>query len=189
MKLTDAYNEVVGNPLNEAKRDYGCVMLYFPVPKDFWDKIQGRVDDEDVSSDKDADGKELNGRQSASETHITLLYGIHENVPDKDVEAIIGQIDGMEVTLSKVSMFENEKFDVLKFDVEGDRLFEYNKKLSELPHTSNFDYHPHLTVLYAKKGTITDEMTKDLSKDETLTVNANKVVYSKADGSNKNYEL
>jgi len=190
MKLTDAFNEVVNNPLNEAKRDYGCVMLYFPVSDEFWDKIQGRIDDEDISSDKDEDGKEKNGRQPANEAHVTLLYGIHADVTDEDVEAIINQIGKMDLTLRKISMFENDEFDVLKFDVEGDGLFEYNKKFRELPHTTNFpDYHPHLTIAYMNKGTITDEIQKDLSKDETLTVQANKVVYSKPDGSKKNYEL
>jgi len=165
-------------------------MLYFPVSDEFWDKIQGRVNDEDVSSDKDDDGKEKNGRQTADEAHVTLLYGYKDTVSDEDVEAIIDKFEPIDVTLRKLSTFNNEEFDVLKFDVGGDKLFEYNKLLSELPNETKFpDYHPHLTVVYLKKGTITDEMMKDLSKEETLTVRANKVVYSKPDGSKKNYNL
>lgn len=190
MKIFDAFRDLVDNPLTEGKRDYGCVMLYFTVPKEFWDNIQSRISDDEVSSETDEDGKELKGRAPIDEAHVTLLYGIHEDVPDEDVEEIINQIDTIEVTLKNVSSFENDGFDVLKFDVEGSDLFEYNKKLSELPHTTNFpDYHPHLTIAYLKKDVLTDEMQENLSKDEALTVEADKVVYSKPDGSSKEYKL
>lgn len=190
MKLTELFLQVAGNLLTEAKHEYGCVMLYFPVPVEFWTKIQDRLNDEDISSDLDENGEDKNGRQSADEAHVTLLYGIHEDVPDEDVEAIIDQIKGVEVTLRKISTFDNEEFDVLKFDIKGDGLFEFNEKFKALPHTSKFsEYHPHLTIAYLKKGKLTDEMTKDLSGDDVLKAISNKVVYSKPDGTKKEYEL
>ena len=191
MRLTELFYKAIGeNLLTEGKHEYGCVMLYFPVSDEFWSKIQSRVEDSALASELDDDGDEKKGRTTASDAHVTLLYGIHEDVSDEDIEAIVNGINSIEVTLQKISVFENDGFDVLKFDVEGDGLFEYNKKFAELPHTTKFpDYHPHLTILYAKEGVLTPEMKADLSDDEALTVTANKVVYSKPDGSKKEYKL
>lgn len=191
MRLSEIFGKLLGeNLLTEVKHSYGCVMLFFPVTTEFWDKIQSRVDDDDLSSEKDEDGVEKMGRNEVSDAHVTLLYGIHEDVPDEDVEAIIDTIKSVDVTLKKVSTFDNEKFDVLKFDVEGDKLFEYNKDFAKLPHTNTHgEYHPHLTIAYVKKGVLTDDAKSDLSDEEALTVKANKVVYSKPDGTQKEYEL
>jgi 2'-5' RNA ligase len=190
MRLTELFNEVTGNSLLvEAKHEYGCVMVYFPVPKEFWDKIQGRIPEEALASEKDEDGEEKKGRSPIDEAHVTLLYGIHEDVPDEDVEAIIDTISDVEVTLRKISTFDNDEH-VLKFDVEGEKLHTGNSKLSELPHTTNFpDYHPHLTIAYIKKGELTDDMTKDLSGEDVLVTKSDKVVYSKPDGTQKEYKL
>jgi hypothetical protein len=50
-------------------------------------------------------------------------------------------------------LFENEKYDVLKFEVVGDNLHETNADLKKFPHTTSFpDYNPHLTIAYLKKG-------------------------------------
>jgi len=190
MKIINAFNEIVGNPLNEGKHEYGCVMLFFPVPAEFWNKVQDRVDDKDVFSEKDEDGEEKNGRQSASEAHVALLYGYTDTLPDEDVEEIINTFKPIDITLRKISTFNNDEFDVLKFDVEGDELFDYNKLLSELPNETKFpDYHPHLTICYMKKGTVTSEMTKDLSETDLLVTTASKIVYSKPDGTKKEYPL
>jgi len=51
MKLTELYLQVIGDKLlTEVKHTYGCVMLYFPVPMKFWDNIQSRLNDDDISS-------------------------------------------------------------------------------------------------------------------------------------------
>jgi hypothetical protein len=48
--------------------------------------------------------------------------------------------------------FENELYDVLKFDVKREKsLFDCNKDLMKFPHTTDYpDYHPHLTISYLK---------------------------------------
>jgi len=138
----------------------------------------------------DENGEEKNGRQSADEAHVTLLYGYTDTLPDKDVEEIISKFEPIEITLRKISTFDKDDCDVLKFDVEGDELFNYNKLLSELPNETDFpNYHPHLTIAFVKKGKLTPEMKKDLTGDDILVVTSNKVVYSKPDGSKKEYNL
>jgi len=59
----------------------------------------------------------------------------------------------IEATLGKMSVFENDKYDVLKVDVTGESLHDLNGKLSELPNEQTFpEYKPHLTIAYLKKG-------------------------------------
>jgi 2'-5' RNA ligase len=81
-----------------------------------------------------------------------------------------------------VSLFENAKYDVLKFDVENPVLAEINTELSKLPHTTNFpDYHPHATIGYLKPGT--GKKYVDLFNGDRHDVSAHKIVYSKPDDS------
>lgn len=162
--------------LNEKKTqtyDYGCSMVYFnskAIPQ-----IQEAIDPEDIYTE----GEGTYGLED--EHHTTLLYGIHDDeVDENDVMRIsAGQIPPL--VLSTASAFENEKFDVLKFDVESDKLHEINAELSKLPHTNNFpDYHPHATIGYLKPGTAKKYIEKFAGLTET--VNPTEIVYSKPNG-------
>jgi len=186
LKLSDIFNSL----LNEAVYDFGAIMLYFPVPKEFWDKIQSRIEDDELASEKDENGDEKKGRQDIETCHITLLYGVHEDVKDSDVEKLLTDVSKIKIKLQKVSAFENDDVDVLKFDVEGKELFDWNKKLKKLPHTNQYkDFKPHLTIAYLEKGFLDDDKLKNLSDDEALEVEADKIVYSKPDGSKKEFKL
>jgi 2'-5' RNA ligase len=79
------------------------------------------------------------------------------------------------------SLFENEQYDVLKFDVQNSALYEINAKLCELPHTTNFpDYHPHATIGYLKPGAGKKYVEKFKNKEYEVT--PNRIVYSKPNG-------
>lgn len=159
------------------KYSYGCVMAYIEPSAEMWEGVQEIVDEEDVMTD-DGLGRE-------TEPHCTLLYGIHEDVPDEDVEAIINTLTAPEITLDKISTFDNPNFEVLKFDVTNDKLKEYNKKFTELPHTTDFpDYHAHVTICYLKKGTGEKYIGK---LPQTKILKSTKIVYSKPDGTKKEY--
>lgn len=171
--------------LTETKKDenktydFGCTMAYLTPSKHLWERVQNEIDKDDVFTEEDL------GLEPFSSAHVTLLYGIHSDVPDEDVEAIIETIEAPEVTFEKISMFENEKFDVLKYTVSGKGLNEANKKFKELPHTNNYPtYEAHCTIGYLKKGTA-KKYCKDLEKP--FTVKADKIVYSKPDGTKKEY--
>lgn len=62
--------------------------------------------------------------------------------------------DAVEYRFSGISLFENEKFDVLKFDVESEDLIEMNRVVSAsfACNDSCSIYHPHATIAYLKKG-------------------------------------
>lgn len=166
--------------LNEQRIKYGCVMAYLDIDKDWWDELQNKIDDEDIYDNKE---KEF-GRED--EPHITLLYGLHDDIPDEDIEKVIKSLKPPKITLQKISAFENE-FDVLKFDVESEDLHKMNKKFTEFPHTNDYpNYHPHATIAYLKSGTA-DKYMDDL--DEPIEVESNKIVYSKPNGTKKEYPI
>jgi hypothetical protein len=161
--------------------DYGCVMLYFKVPtlKEYTSKIE------------DSDVYDEEGFGIETKSHVTLLYGLHdEEIKDDDVFDLVMKEHYPDLILISPSLFENPEYDVLKFDVKypedvkSDKvLHKVNKKLMDtFPYTTNFPkYHPHCTIAYLKKGK-GKEYVK-MFKDAEIVVHPNKIVYSKSDGS------
>jgi 2'-5' RNA ligase len=170
--------------LERQERKYGCVMVFLDLSTKKWDSIQEKIDEKDIYF---GDGKEEFGREL--EPHITVLFGLHSDVSDEDIEKITNKITSIDFDLAGISCFENSMFDVLKFDIESEDLHELNKKFSELPHTTDYpDYHPHSTICYLKKG-MGEKYVKLLSDIKTISANSSEIVYSKADGTKKKYKI
>lgn len=132
--------------LTEGILHYGCVMLYFDFPQ--LSKIHNMISDNDIYFE---DGDRPFGLED--EPHITLLYGLHEEVSLEDVKSVLNKYTYSDCQVYNASLFQNEKYDVLKFDVKGKNLFETNRDLRSFPYTSQFDeYHPHMTIGYLKPG-------------------------------------
>jgi len=109
-------------------------------------ELHNQIDTNDVYIDEPGHGLE-------KEVHITVKYGIHEQQPYNFIPKI--KLNPVKFTLTGLSLFENEKFDVLKFDVKSKDLHTLNKYICD-----NFEctdsypkYHPHCTVGYLKPGT------------------------------------
>jgi len=186
MKLFDTFKKL----LSEAKGntyDYGCVMVYFDIDEDWWGERQSEIKDEDIYHGT----KEDPGYGREDEPHVTILYGLHSDIPDETIEELVKKMTAPEVTLKEIGMFDNANrgFDVVKFDVEGQDLHDMNTMFAKLPHTTDYpDYHPHSTLAYVKAGT-GKKYCGSLDDDKVLTLRPNKVVYSKADGSKKEYKF
>ena len=141
MKLMGLLNEE-----QNRKYEYGCAMIYF----DFREMqyIHKLIDSNHLYTEESDSSFGLE-----NEPHTTLLFGLHDEVP---LESILGVVNNHTFNTCRVhnaSLFSNEKYDVLKFDVNGQGLHDANKQLREFPHTNSFpDYHPHLTVAYLKPG-------------------------------------
>lgn len=121
-------------------KDYSkVVMLMVNFPR--FREIQRQILSQDVTFDGYSDNP-----------HITLLYGIDNDIDNRKVAEVIQNCKFKKPFLTKLSLFENES-DVLKFDVEGSFLWDINKKLKELPFKNDFpNFVPHLTIAYLKKG-------------------------------------
>jgi 2'-5' RNA ligase len=127
--------------------NYGCLMAEFP--EHVADSIIAyglTIDEDDIYYD----GTGEHGRES--EIHITVKYGFIDASPF-DVLAV--QDDPMMATLQSVTLFENERYDVLKIDVFSPDIHELNYAVTESFETkSSFPvYHPHVTIAYLKSGT------------------------------------
>jgi len=127
--------------------EYGCAMLEFSFPE--LSEVQSVIDKRDVYTET---GDKTYGLED--KPHTTLLYGLHDDeITLDEVEAIYDKYTFYTVKAHNPSLFQNEKYDVLKFEVEGDNLHEINSDFKEYPFTSDYpDYNPHLTIGYIKAG-------------------------------------
>lgn len=171
--------------LEEAKSgyDYGCVMLYCDFPESVI-KLQDVINPEDLFKAEDNGGYGIE-----TEAHCTLLYGLHEEVTVDEVNDVLLDTIFSDLKATGPTLFENEKFDVLKYDVTyptrgGAFLHKANEALKQFPHTSTFpDYHPHMTIAYLKPGLGKKYVTlfKDKGLGEFIT-KPDYAVYSQTDG-------
>lgn len=165
--------------INENKQiyPYGCVMLYFN--DDDVKKIYPIIDQDDLYTDGEGYGLE-------TEPHCTLLYGLHDNVTDEDIEHVIENHVFDTCKAHNLSCFENDLYDVLKFDIDGNGLFKINDELKQFPYTTEYpNYHPHMTIAYLKPG-MGKNYVKLLSKRyDRLYLKPKYVIYSKTDGTKK----
>jgi len=94
-----------------------------------------------------------NGREH--EQHVTVKYGLLADKTPMLLRQLGKEFAPFPVYIGKVSLFRNERFDVVKLDVESPWLRKLNARISaELPNEdSHPEYHPHITVAYVKPGT------------------------------------
>lgn len=130
--------------------DYNCIMIGYGPIKEI-ENIQDNIDVNDVYNGEDNND---NTYGIEKEPHVTLLYGLATNVTWDDVKEYLLPLNEYSTILYNLSLFENEKFDVLKMDVKSPKMDETNKALRDnLPHDELYpNYHPHLTVAYLKPG-------------------------------------
>jgi hypothetical protein len=164
------------NFINESKKsgyDYGCMMLY--VKLEGIEDIHSKIDKKDLYTDDNDDSYGIE-----KETHITIKYGFKEDVSDHEVLDICRKSKFGDIKFNKISLFENDKFDVLKFDIKSKVLNELNEKISKFPNEDKYpEYNAHSTIAYIKKGK--GKKYVDMFKDIDLIGNADKLVYSNPD--------
>ena len=128
--------------------DYGCLMTEFDMPH--WKLFsQSLVNKEDVY---DNEAFEY-GMEKIP--HVTLLYGLHKQGPVlRKMKLMLPPLNRMKIKLTGISSFTNDKYDVLKFDIDSELYHNiYDMLTSNFEYTSDYDdYKPHLTIAYLKKG-------------------------------------
>ena len=99
--------------------------------------------------------------------HITVLYGIEDDSPNKLRKALTG-FGGVRVRLGNTSFFQVERkgFDVVKVDILSMDLKRLRKAVESATtfHTDFPEYVPHATIAYVKMGT-----GEKFSGDRTLS--------------------
>lgn len=180
MKLTKIAKRILAEKQNDTY-DYGCAMLYFNFPE--ISKVHDAIDRKDLYEEQDDRTFGIE-----NEPHTTLLYGLHSDVSPQAIRNVLNNFTFGECSIGNASLFKNEKYDVLKFDVTGPNLHEVNKMLTKYPHTTSYtDYHPHLTIAYLQPGK-GDQYVKMLSGQE-YTLIPQYAVYSQPDGNKIKMEI
>jgi len=128
-----------------AIRSYSCLMLDCQDLYSDIAKIHEQIASEDVYDDEPGHGCE-------HEIHITVKYGIHLTKPSEALSEV--SLFPIRYKIKGISLFENENFDVLKFDIQSTDLRKLNKQVCEkLECTDKFPvYSPHMTCAYIKPG-------------------------------------
>jgi len=90
-----------------------------------------------------------------NEPHVTLKYGFEPDLDRNTIAEILKGTKPFNVVLTSLNLFENDKYDVVKFEVEKcPILTELRRRCDGYPNTDSYpDYKPHMTLAYVKKGT------------------------------------
>ncbi len=127
----------------------GCLMVKIDIPQ--WEEyLKQYINEEDIYIDETKhyiQGLEL-------EPHCTILYGLRNNVNLNKLKKFLIPNHKIKVKFKNISLFENEDYDVVKFDVESTELRLLNQLIKEnFQYKSDYDeYWPHVTLSYIKKG-------------------------------------
>jgi 2'-5' RNA ligase len=176
IKLLDLLIEKKGDSY-----EYGCVMLYFDFP--LMNKIHDGIDSKDLYEEEDDRTYGLE-----DEPHVTLLFGLHNDVSLDDIKKILDKFTFSTCKIYNASLFKNEKYDVLKFDIKGENLHACNKALKQYPYTNKFpDYHPHMTIGYLKPGM--GEKYTNMLKEQEFELVPKYAVYSEPDGTKSKIKI
>jgi hypothetical protein len=174
--------------------DYNCVMIGFdnvPAIKE----IQKQIDKDDLYVKKDDN---ISGLEK--ESHVTVIYGIEPNgtchLPCLNNYDIT--LDELKCLFTKISLFENEKFDVLKYDIVSAKLEEFRNVIRETldfqkrkwTNTYPGKYQPHATIAYLKKGK--GKKYLSLKYKKNFILKPDELIYSTVDAgtvNNRGFEI
>ena len=167
--------------LNESNGfKLGCVMIEVPVSN--WDDIVSSIDEEDIYTDEGKPGIQDN-------PHVTVLYGLHEEVSLDQVKSVFENTnERIDIKIEGIGVFENESFDVVKFNVaKNETLQILNDSLSEFPNSNEYpEYESHITIAYVKKGR--GKKYENLEYKHVVE-NLNEICYSMTDGTKEYFSI
>lgn len=150
-------------------REYACIMLDYDMP-DFIKQIQNIISDEDIYFGETEKDKKNNVYGVEDECHITIVYGLDNNVKFSEIKPYLFPLKEYQTILTNISIFENEKFDVLKVTAKCPKAEESNKLIMKNfdVHTTFKDFNPHMTIAYMKKGKADKYKKEILDKIDTI---------------------
>lgn len=130
-------------------KKYAFLMINFDTPE-FIKDLQNNIPKDELYFDEDS----INDYGLENETHVTLVPCLDNDTDIKKLKKHLDKISRYKTILTNISLFKNDKYDVLKCDAQSVLLKDTNKSITdEFPSHSEFEnYHPHLTIAYLKSG-------------------------------------
>jgi len=138
---------------DDSEPKLGCLMLYFDF-SNWSDFIRRTILEEDIYTSTNEEDSNDYGYEE--EAHCTILMGFnHYDGIEENIKKYLPKLEDLDdIMRGDITIFEQDEYDVVKFDIHSDKLktlnntlrfrFEYTNK-----HT---DYHAHMTIAYVKKG-------------------------------------
>ncbi len=152
--------------------DYGCVML--KPSSEFCKKIiefnTKLIPDSILFKENDKYGREF-------DVHVTVKYGLTNSYSFDQMKKMLSSTKPFRINLVSLDIFQNDKFDVVKFNVESKELRKLNKFFSSLPNEDEYPtYNPHSTLAYVLPGKGLPYKNKPIDKNISFEVKT--VIYS-----------
>lgn len=165
--------------------EYSCTKI--DLPDDLSESViswgEKNISEKDLFIEDDV----AKGREN--DIHITVLYGITDQKPHK-TSKVIKETKPFEVRLGLINAFkDNKKYDVIKIEVESGDLERLHYELRDKINNENSfpTYKPHVTILFAKKGSADKFIGDETFKGKTFMVN--KIVFDNINGDSYKMEL
>jgi len=141
------------NYIQDDKPKIGCLMLNFAFSN--WSEfIRRMIPEEDIYISMNVE--DINNKGYDDESHCTILYGFHNYDGIKEnIKKYLPKLEDLDdIMRGDIKIFEQDEYDVVKFDIHSDKLRELNKTMCFRFEYSNDnpDYHAHITIAYVKKG-------------------------------------
>ena len=157
---------------NNAIRDYGCLMA-FPdkeIVQKLYEINKQLLTGSMIYTEENDDSYGIE-----KTPHCTIKYGFNPDLTNRDLGDVLKGIQPLSIRLNGISLFQNDKFDVVKFDVEPSAgLLDLRKKCDGYPNEDKYkNYKPHMTIGYVQKGTFTPPTHKI-----NIPISINRVKYS-----------
>lgn len=133
----------------EDNKFTGCVMLSIPMMNEVIEKLQKEIKKVMVRNGY----RENEDYEFETYPHITVAFGINVDTDTNVIKEIVGNRPSY-FQITELSLFDNENFDIIKFDIMSADLRILNQIIkSKMEVKSDYPgYHPHLTVAYVPKG-------------------------------------
>lgn len=161
----------------ESKEETSCVIAEFEDSSDFVSWSEKNIKQRELFQPKGLE----------KESHVTVACGLQTSNPE-DVKEIVKKQNQFNIILGKVTRFnKNPNFDVLKIEVNSKDLFNLNKIITKIPNIKKYDYEPHVTLAYIKKGTC--ENLLDNTYFEGTKIKIKNITFSDANKNKVKIEL
>lgn len=133
--------------------EYGCLMALPPI--DYGYKMVNLAKRLIPVKNLYTDPNDPSYGHTDQDFHCTLKYGFSPDLMKVDVAKILKGMSPFLIKLKALNLFENDKYDVVKFEVEKcPVLTELRSRCDGYPNSDSYpDYKPHMTLAYVKKGT------------------------------------
>lgn len=148
-------------------REYAFLMIDYKTPL-FIKKLQDIIPEKELYF---GDGEENDDYGIEDNSHVTLAPCLDLDIDLEKLKTFLLPLDAYKCILNNISVFENDKYDVLKADVKCPNMHKTYEKIKNNfeMHSDYKEYHPHMTIAYLKPSLGEKYKKKMLDKIEELT--------------------